>query len=276
MKGYKAFWKNEVGELCTGGLGGSKETIWKIGETKRHEGAVDLCAAGFHFFTEKNFCFSFDFYKSLGRDTVICAVEASGDIKQDTEKCVASIITILAECTCELLKQIDNHRNSGNMNSGYRNSGDRNSGNMNSGDMNSGYMNSGNMNSGDRNSGHMNSGYRNSGYMNSGNMNSGYMNSGDMNSGYMNSGDMNSGIFNTDEPCMRSFNKPTKIKMSDFINSDKWINFDIDPIGKPYKDVWAEWWQKNNTPKMIERIQALPNFDAVIFEEITGINLEVK
>jgi len=159
-------------------------------------------------------------------------------------------------------------RNSGDFNSGNRNSGDRNSGDRNSGDYNSGDYNSGDFNSGNSNSGNSNSGNYNSGNYNSGNRNSGNRNSGDYNSG-----DYNSGIFNTNEPYMYAFNKPTKIKFSEWINSDSYIYFDIDLTDKTYKEAWKEWWKKNKSEEMIKRIKRLPNFDAEIFFKITGIRM---
>ena len=191
--------------------------------------------------------------------------------------------------------------NSGDRNSGYRNSGYRNSGNWNSGDRNSGDRNSGDRNSGDRNSGDGNSGYRNSGYRNSGNWNSGYRNSGNWNSGDWNSGNWNSGIFNTDEPYMRSFNRETKVKRSDFTCSSAFPDFsDMKPCvwiessmmtdkekkdypshettggyvkTLSYKEAWAVWKRKCSKENW-EKVLTLPNFDAVIFEEITGLKVE--
>ena len=197
----------------------------------------------------------------------------------------------------------DSKNNTGINNSGDRNSGDRNSGDRNSGDRNSGYWNSGNWNSGDRNSGDRNSGNRNSGNRNSGYWNSGDRNSGDRNSGNGNSGNGNSGWFNTNEPNARFFNKDTDIKLSDFYSSDKvpsYEGFDIckwipesemtdqEKIDNPrfnitegylktytYKEAWKNFWAvtpEENKKKFL----ALPNFDAIIFEEITGINVNQK
>ena len=161
------------------------------------------------------------------------------------------------------------------------NSGDRNSGNWNSG-----HRNSGNWNSGDWNSGHGNSGNRNSGHWNS---------------GHGNSGHGNSGIFNTDEPKMRSFNKEADITLSEFQDSERYISFEIlltkwvelkdmtskeksdNPTSETtggylktyeHKEAWSNWWEKNRSEEMIERIKKLPNFDAEIFEEITGIKID--
>jgi hypothetical protein len=41
----------------------------------------------------------------------------------------------------------------------------------------------------------------------------------------------------------------------------------------PYKQAWAEAW-KTATDEDKRRLKALPNFDAAIFEEITGIKVD--
>ncbi len=190
--------------------------------------------------------------------------------------------------------------NSGDWNSGDRNSGDRNSGDSNSGDSNSGDWNSGDWNSGDRNSGDRNSGDSNSGDSNSGNRNSGNRNSGDSNSGDRNSGNRNSGDFNSTTPDSANFfNKPCKLSVWDsakkpafiyYVNPCMWINWaDMNDDEKKnnknafitggylkvmsYKDAWAEAF-KGASKKDIKLLKALPNFDAQVFEEITGIKIK--
>jgi hypothetical protein len=186
--------------------------------------------------------------------------------------------------------------NSGDWNSGYRNSGYRNSGDWNSGYGNSGDGNSGDWNSGYWNSGYWNSGYRNSGDWNSGDWNSGYRNSGDWNSGYGNSGNRNSGIFCTTEPECFCFNKPSGKKFDDIEHPDlsnysptEWIESSkmteeekkrFPNHGNtggclrtyPYKEMWSRGWAKD-TEMNKKRFMALPNFDADIFLEITGIDV---
>jgi hypothetical protein len=185
-------------------------------------------------------------------------------------------------------------RNSGNWNSGDSNSGDRNSGNWNSGNWNSGNWNSGNWNSGNRNSGNWNSGDRNSGDRNSGNWNSGDRNSGDSNSGYR-----NSGAFCTDNnPYLILFNKQTKIRVRDWeshpacqlmnkLDLTIWVPVsimtDAEKAANPkheapegylktisHKEAWANMWHNLDT-KSKNIFTSLENFDAKIFEEITGI-----
>ena len=202
--------------------------------------------------------------------------------------------------------------NSGNCNSGNWNSGDSNSGNWNSGDSNSGNRNSGDWNSGDWNSGNRNSGNWNSGDWNSGNCNSGDWNSGNCNSGNRNSGDWNSGdwnttsfsngCFNTVSPKIYMFNKPTDwtfeqwfncrarrllneiddcpleyVYLSDMTDEEKAAHPEAETTGGYLKertmaDNARKWWEGLSADDR-NVILSLPNFDAAIFKEITGIDV---
>jgi hypothetical protein len=190
--------------------------------------------------------------------------------------------------------------NSGDSNSGNSNSGDRNSGDSNSGDSNSGHWNSGHWNSGHSNSGHSNSGDWNSGDSNSGDSNSGHWNSGHWNSGDWNLGHWNSGYFNSDNPTViRVFGKDcnatiwdnaTKPKFIYNLPLNTWITWDsmtdqekIDNKNAfvtegylktlSYKGSWSIAYN-SATKEDIELLKRLPNFDAKIFEEITGIKVK--
>ena len=204
-------------------------------------------------------------------------------------------------------------RNSGNWNSGNRNSGNWNSGDCNSGNRNSGDWNSGNRNSGDRNSGDWNSGNRNSGDCNSGNRNSGNWNSGNRNSGNWNSGNRNSGdwnktsfssgCFNTKESKILMFNKPSDWTFMDWWNSEarrllnkirknvlEWVWSDdmTDEEKEQHPDYkttdgylkeldeseCGQIWWNSLTDNEKDVILSLPNFDAEIFEQITGVHIE--
>ena len=160
---------------------------------------------------------------------------------------------------------------------------------------NSGHRNSGHYNSGHRNSGHYNSGHRNSGHYNSGDNNSGHRNSGHCNSGNYNSGHCNSGHFNTNSPTVRMFNKDTGLKREEisipflYLPVTKWVSKENMSSEEKkehssfyttkgylkelsYKEAWAEAW-KECSEETKERFKSLPNFDADIFEEITGIDV---
>lgn len=171
------------------------------------------------------------------------------------------------------------YHNSGHSNTGYRNSGDYNSGNSNtggsnsgsynigngnSGNCNKGFENSGSYNRGDHNSGRYNNGHYNSGNYNGGYRNSGNYNSGYCNSGYWNSGNHNSGMFNTNEPTMRMFNHDSGITFTEFING----------IDYNFYTLLENIQHKELADEDYDRIKALPNFDADIFELITGIDIK--
>jgi hypothetical protein len=158
----------------------------------------------------------------------------------------------------------DNKDNTGYYNSGNYNSGNYNFGYYNSGNYNSGYYNSGNSNSGD---------------YNSGNYNSGYYNSGNSNSGAYNSGNNNSGFFNTDEPTVRMFNKDTGKKRDEIaipyiqLPITEWVDGKL--ITRTYKEAWAMAWSEL-TDNEKQQFLDLPNFDAKIFKEITGIDVNAN
>jgi hypothetical protein len=276
---------------------------FEVGKTYHHVGDVVACATGFHACKKVADCFS---YYDFNPNNKIAAVLQWGKIDEsENDKVASEYIEVVKEISWAQMLEMANtgigcsgKKNSGDWNSGDRNSGDRNSGSRNSGDRNSGDWNSGSRNSGDWNSGRWNSGDRNSGDRNSGSRNSGGWNSGSGNSGDWNSGDWNSGFFNSTKPTtIRIFNKECDIntwdnaKKPSFIYFDltKWIDFDkMDSVEKKnnpkaeacggylktlsYKEAWAEAYTKT-TPEDIKLLKKLPNFDADVFFEISGIRL---
>ena len=121
-------------------------------------------------------------------------------------------------------------------------------------------------------------------------------NTGIDNSGYYNSGDYNSGWFNTNEPKMRFFNKDSDLTYSEFAKQS-WVYPDLkicawvenkdlpkdeqttatEQMGGKlktldYKEAWKEYWGRASESDK-KWFHSLPNFDATIFEEITGINV---
>ncbi len=269
MKAYKVFDKNWI---CNPD---GKPFQYEIGKTYEIKETPILCKLGFH--ACKNICDCFTYY-SFDPKNKVAEVELGGIILGlDGDKQCAQIITIVKEITWNEMLIL---ANTGKENTGYRNSGDSNSGDSNSGDSNSGYSNSGNSNSG---------------YSNSGDSNSGYSNSGNSNSGNRNNGDFNS----TTPDIANFFNKPCKI--STWNNAIKpyfiynicltlWIEFDnmsdqekIDNKNSfvtngylktfTYKEAWANAY-KNATKEDIKLLKALPNWDPIVFEEITGIKID--
>jgi hypothetical protein len=196
-------------------------------------------------------------------------------------------------------------RNTGYSNTGDRNTGDRNTGNWNTGDRNTGDRNTGNWNTGDRNTGdrntgNWNTGDSNTGNWNTGNWNTGNWNTGNRNTGYSNTGDRNTGLFCTGKAPFPIFNKPSSWTEEDFLNSraysllcqvdtKMWIySENMTPEEKeknpshktcggylkdiPFKEAFQNQWHNWNESNR-KAFKDLPNFDAAIFEEITGVKI---
>lgn len=133
-----------------------------------------------------------------------------------------------------------------------------------------GVWNVGSWNEGDSNSGDHNLSSHNSGDWNrDGDFNSGNNNRGSYNSGDWNATSHSSGCFNTIEPKINMFNKPSDWTYSDWASSKacgimRRINFADSP---------QQWWD-GLTQEERSIIKALPNFDAAIFYECTGVKVE--
>ena len=141
-------------------------------------------------------------------------------------------------------------------------------------------------------------GYRNAGNGNAGNGNAGHWNAGNRNAGDWNAGNGNAGHFNTTTPdTILVFNKPCSVadwdsaKKPDFLyfETNEWIDernmSDEEKIANPkfyvmggylknidFKTAFKKAW-KNADKKNRALIKKLPNFDAEIFFEISGIYL---
>ena len=149
-------------------------------------------------------------------------------------------------------------------------------------------------------------GRENTGLFNSGDQNSGNRNSGDRNSGDLNSGDLNSGYRNSGVFCNRKrndkiffFNRESPFTWDDWYKHEvydivaslfvltEWVDWiymsDEEKGNNPnayvnngylrvytYKEAWANLWSKL-TDDQKELFKTLPNFDADIFRDITGI-----
>jgi hypothetical protein len=187
----------------------------------------------------------------------------------------------------EIIPQFDSNRNTGHYNTGYYNAGNRNTGNRNAGhynvgDRNAGHYNVGDRNAGNLNTGHYNTGNRNAGDYNTGHYNMGYGNTGDRNTGNRNAGDYNtgnyntcsrsSGFFNTVNDTISVFNKPCKIDVWRRACMPDFIYFDI--VGT-YKESWRKAYDGASEGDKLLLVK-LPNFDADVFYEISGIMVDPK
>jgi hypothetical protein len=168
-------------------------------------------------------------------------------------------------------------RNTGNYNVGDCNTGDYNTGRYNTGDCNTGDCNTGGWNTGDCNTGGWNTGDCNTGYSNTGNYNTGYSNTGNYNTGYSNTGswnicDRSSGFFNTVNDTINVFNKPCKIATWEAANKPSFICFA--PVGT-YKESWRKAYDGASDEDKLLLVE-LPNFNAKVFYEISGIMVDPK
>ena len=234
----------------------------------------------------------------------VCEVEPLGEIVCGGDKFGTNKIKIVREIVGEELahlRGLENENtgvfNTGNRNTGDRNTGNRNTGDWNTGNRNTGYRNTGYWNTGDRNTGDWNTGYRNTGDQNTGDRNTGNWNTGDWNkcnhsTGFFNTKERTITIFNIDSGM--TYAKFTKSKFYEALcsasfNLTEWHDFTAkemkdspirqaiggELIKHTYKEACMEWWGKLSIEAK-ETIQNIPNFDAKIFKEITGIDVKKK
>lgn len=192
--------------------------------------------------------------------------------------------------------------NTGNCNIGNCNTGSSNTSYWNTGTGNTGGWNTGSWNTGIWNTGDCNTGGRNTGHWNTGNYNTGNCNTGSWNTGSWNSTDFSTGFFNSQSQPIYMFNKPTNICIKDARRlkgveilsrkyaSSWWIYShnmtDEEKLAHPEHEVTGGYLKtvdfKTACKMMWDKLDAddrqavmdLPNFDADVFEEITGIKIE--
>ena len=233
-----------------------------------------VCNVGMHFCKNAADCFR---YYDFDPNNHVAEVIAHGTVAEGEDKCATNKLEIVREIPwAEVLEIV----NTGKACTGDWNSGDWNSGNRNSGDWNSGNRNSGNRNSGD-------------------------WNSGNRNSGDWNKTSFSNGCFNTVSPKIYMFNKPTDWTLEHWLNCRaRYLLNQIDDC--PLEYVWFDsmtdeekaahpeakttdgylkerttadnarkWWAGLSADDR-NIIFSLPNFDAAIFKEITGIDVDAE
>ena len=273
MKGYKAFnsdWK------C-------RDKRYKVGETFIEDVMPDPCEKGMHFCERLPDVFKF--YPFDPERTKVAEVESLGDVVTDDDiKFCTNKLHIIREIPWEEVQKA--------CNTGDCNTGDRNTGNWNTGDCNTG----------DRNTGNWNTGNWNTGDCNTGNWNTGNWNTGNCNTGNWNKSSFNNGCFMTVESKIMMFNKPSEWTLRDWWKSRacallnqipknvvEWVGAesmtDEEKAEHPeYKttdgylkvldesDAAQIWWDGLGEEDRKE-MMSLPNFDADIFRECTGIQI---
>ena len=258
------------------------------------EGELNICGHGMHFCQIAADCFN---YYSFDSSNKVAEVIAYGDVRTDGNKSCTDKLEIVREITWdEVLRIVNLGKNC----TGFCNTGDCNTGDCNTGDRNTGDRNTGERNTGNCNTGNCNTGNCNTGNRNTGNRNTGDRNTGNRNTGDWNKSSFNTGCFNTVEQKIMLFNKQSDMTYRDWCKSDaryllnqipkdvvEWIYSDnmtdeekeqhptyktTDGYLKKLDETECGqlWWDSlSNHQKNI--IKAIPNFDAEIFFQCTGI-----
>ena len=253
VKGYKVF---NPDWTCRG-------FQFEVGKTFEEDVIPSCCNRGFHFCTKASDCFSYYDFRSENK---VAEVVALGDVDTSTKdtKCCTNKIQIVREITWQELLTIVN---TGKDCTGLCNTGDCNTGDCNTGDCNTGNRNTGDCNTGD-----------------------------------CNKSSFNTGCFMTEEQKIMFFNKPSDWTYNDWLRSDaryllnripknvvEWIYSedmtDEEKAEHPthettggYLKVLDEsecsqiWWDGLSEYHR-DIIRSLPNFDATIFEQCTGIKV---
>ena len=228
-----------------------------------------VCNVGMHFCKNAADCFR---YYDFDPNNHVAEVIAHGTVAEGEDKCATNKLEIVREIPwTEVLEIVNTGKactgrcNSGNCNSGNRNSGNRNSGDCNSGDCNS----------------------------------------GDCNSGDWNKTSFSNGCFNPVSSKIYMFNKPTDWTFEQWFNCRaRYLLNQIDDC--PLEYIWFDsmtdeekaahpeaettggylkerttadnarkWWAGLSADDR-NIIFSLPNFDAAIFKEITGIDVDAE
>ena len=266
------------------------------------EGELDVCGHGMHFCQTAADCFN---YYSFNSENKVAEVIAYGEVRTEGDKSCTDKLEIVREIPWdEVLRIVNLGKNcTGRWNTGNRNTGDWNTGNRNTGDCNTGNRNTGNRNTGDCNTGNCNTGDWNTGNRNTGDCNTGDWNTGNCNTGDWNKSSFNTGCFNTEEQKIMLFNKPSNMTYSEWLDSDaryllnqipkdvvEWVYeedmTDEEKAAHPtyettggYLKVLDEsecgqlWWGSLSDRRK-EIIKAIPNFDAEIFFQCTGVRVD--
>ena len=213
---------------------------YKVGETFVHNGNIEMCGSGFHFCRKASDCFN---YYDFNGNNKVAEVEAIGLVETQGNKSVTDKIKIVREIEWQELLTIVNE---GNDCTGLGNSGNRNSGNWNS-------------------------------------------------------TNFSTGFFNSEQQPIYMFNQPTNMQRNDICDlagiqilnwnyEDSWWIYsenmsaeekaahpEHETIGGylktvDFKTACKMMWD-NLDDENKEAVKAIPNFDADVFEEITGIDV---
>ena len=278
IKGYKVF---NPDWTCRG-------FQYEVGKEFIHNGNIEMCGRGFHFCQKASDCFE---YYNFDSNNKVAEVEAVGLVETTGNKSVTDKLLIVKELSWHEVLDI--------VNTGKDCTGLSNTGNWNTGDWNTGNWNTGNWNTGDWNTGNWNTGNWNTGNWNTGNWNTGDWNTGNWNTGNWNSCNFSTGFLNSITQPIFMFNKPadlTRREISD-IKGISVLNWNYENAWWIYSRNMTDEEKKEHPEhettggylktvdfktacKMMwdnlskddkQSVRDIPNFDAKVFEEITGI-----
>ena len=242
VKGYKVF---NPDWTCRG-------FQYEVGKIFEEDVKPSCCDRGFHFCEKAADCFS---YYSFNSENRVAEVIALGEVDTDGKKSCTNKIQIVREIPWQELLTI------------------------------------------------VNTGKDCTGLCNTGDCNTGNRNTGDWNTGDCNKSSFNTGCFNTEEQKIMLFNKPSDMTYREWIDSDaryllnqipkdvvEWVYeedmTDEEKAAHPtyettggYLKVLDEsecgqlWWGSLSDRRK-EIIKAIPNFDAEIFFQCTGVRVD--
>lgn len=242
IKGYKVF---NPDWTCRG-------FQYKVGETFEHKGNIEMCGKGFHFCRKASDCFEYYQFDSKNK---VAEVEAVGLVETEGNKSVTDKIRIVREIEwSELLTIVNEGRDC-------------------------------------------------TGLCNTGNRNTGDWNTGDWNAGDWNTADFCSGFFTTENQPIYMFNKPTELKSyhearelkglqvlswnyennwwiysTNMSEEEKATHPEHETTGGylkavDFKTACGMMWEHLDEEDK-EAVLSLPNFDADVFEAVTGIKVK--
>ena len=189
----------------------------------------------------------------------------------------------------------------GNFSTGYGSTGYRSTGNFSTGNFSTGNQSTGYRSTGNRSTGIRSTGYGSTGYGSTGNQSTGYWSTGDWSTGDWSISSYSTGHFSTEDYAgFGAFNKPCTPDEWDNAYKPDWLYFNLaewvatDEMSDQEKEDnpsykttdgylkvygYQEAFKKSYNEATREeqhKIKELPNFDADVFFEISGIRIDVE
>jgi hypothetical protein len=189
----------------------------------------------------------------------------------------------------------------GNRSTGDYSTGHQSTGDFSTGNWSTGYYSTGDHSTGDRSTGVYSTGNFSTGHFSTGNCSTGGRSTGNYSTGNWSTSNYSTGHFSTEDYSgFGAFNKPCTIEEWDSTETPAFIYFkltefvpldvmtDQEKIDNPscettggylrvydYQEAWRKAWD-GATDEDKELLYALPNFDAEVFKEISGIDVNEK